>query len=133
MPGIDYALLADFVRVEGGTAHLVAAGIDTVYSETVPVGQNLGLLARLTFTKEDGSKAHKVEILFRDPQNNPLVRLEAQVTVARPKDLPRGWPTGVFIGRNFGVPLPAYGIYSLVISVDGHELKSIPLRVAKPK
>lgn len=40
MPTLDYALLCDYVRVEGGVAHVIAAGIDTIWKEEVPSGQN---------------------------------------------------------------------------------------------
>jgi hypothetical protein len=32
VPELDFALLSDFVRIEGGTAHVIAAGVDTVYT-----------------------------------------------------------------------------------------------------
>jgi hypothetical protein len=40
VPTLDYALLCDYVRVEGGVAHVIAAGIDTIWKEEVPSGQN---------------------------------------------------------------------------------------------
>lgn len=56
MPRLDYALLCDFAPVEGGLAHIIGAGIDTIYAPTVPTGQNLTLLARLAFSKGRGGR-----------------------------------------------------------------------------
>jgi hypothetical protein len=36
VPELDFALLSDYVRVEGGIAHVIAAGVDTVNTPTRP-------------------------------------------------------------------------------------------------
>jgi hypothetical protein len=53
MPEVDYAFLCDHVRAEGGVAHVIAAGIDTIYQEQVPSVANFGLLARITYTRAE--------------------------------------------------------------------------------
>ena len=50
MPELDYALLCDYVRAEHGIAHVIAAGIDTVYVPDVPAGHTIGLLSRVAYT-----------------------------------------------------------------------------------
>ena len=55
MPELDYALLADFVRSEGGLAHVIGASVDTIHVKEVPTGLNFGLLARIGFRGGAGS------------------------------------------------------------------------------
>jgi len=43
VPELDYAVLCDYVRTEGGIAHVIAAGIDTIWAGEIPTGQNIGL------------------------------------------------------------------------------------------
>jgi hypothetical protein len=59
MPELDYALLCDYVRAERGVAHTIAAGIDTVHRPEVPTVANLGLLARVTFTRAECGRLHR--------------------------------------------------------------------------
>jgi hypothetical protein len=48
MPELDFALIADDVNVENGVAYVMRGAIDTVTAQTIPIGQNMGLLFRVT-------------------------------------------------------------------------------------
>lgn len=130
MPELDYALLCDFVRAErGGPAHLVGGGIDTIYAQEVPTGHNLGLLARLTFTRAECGRPHRVEIIFQDQDGKRLTEIQGVVEPEWKEGLPPGWRTGALVGLNFGVPLPDYGVYAFEILVNDSSVKSLNLRV----
>jgi hypothetical protein len=49
MPELDFALVCEHVRVEGGVAYITVAGIDTLIVEDVPAGWNLGVLLAFVF------------------------------------------------------------------------------------
>ncbi len=131
MPKLDYALLCDFVRPEGGLAHVISAGIDTIYAAEVPTGHNLGLLMRFTFTQGECGRPHRIEVYFRDTDGQDLTKIEAVVTPEWNDTLPPGWPLGLQAGLNFGVPLPAFGEYAFEIMLDDNSVDSRALRVVE--
>ena len=132
MPELDYGLICDYVRAEGGIAHVISAGIDTIWANEVPAGQNIGLLMRFTFTRNECGREHRIEVIFQDADGERLAQIAAAVTPQWNQELPAGWRAGVLMGLNVGVPLPAYGLYSLEIMLNDSQVKTIPLRVAPP-
>lgn len=133
MPQLDFAFLCDFARVEGGVAHVVAAGVDQVFAPVVPTGQNLGLLIRLEFTSNESNRPHRIEIFMQgEDGGEPLMRVEGIMTPELSPTLPPGWPQGAMFALNFGAPLPAYGIYSFEILVNDESKKSLRLNVLPP-
>jgi Family of unknown function (DUF6941) len=132
MPELDYALLCDYVRAEAGIAHVIAAGIDTIHRPEVPSATNLGLLARVLFTEEEGGQPHQLEVNLHDQEGQQVAQLNGTVTPQPAEGLPEGWPDAALIAVNFGVPLPSHGVYTLTILLDGTPRKSINLRVVPP-
>lgn len=129
MPVLDYALLCDYVRAEGGLAHVIAAGIDTIWTEDVPAGQNVGLLLRVSFTRNECGRPHRVEVIFQDEDGERLAQIMGTNEPQWPEGLPPNWRTGALIGLNVGVPLPRFGLYAFEILVNDNHMKTIPLRV----
>jgi hypothetical protein len=134
MPELDFALLCDYVRAEpAGVAHVIAAGVDTVYPPQVPSGQNIGVLVRLTFTRNECDRPHRIEIFFQDLDGNRLVQISGTAQAQWQEGLPTGWRQGVFLAFNMGIPLPAYSQYSFEILVNDQSVKTLNLWVAPPK
>jgi hypothetical protein len=129
---LDYAVLCDYVRAEGGVAHVIAAGIDTIYRPEIPTVANLGLLARFTFTDDDLGQEHQVELQLADQEGQEVARITGSPALQPVPGLPKGWPYGGIIALNFGVPFPHHGPYRLTILLDGNPAKTINLRVAPP-
>jgi hypothetical protein len=132
VPELDYALISDYVRAEGALAHVIGAGIDTIYAPQVPAGQNIGLLIRLTFARSECGRAHRVEVFFQDEDGQRLAELNGTVTPEWIDD-PPGGRVGLGLTFNIGVPLPQYGNYSFELLVNDTLMKSIPLRVVLPR
>jgi hypothetical protein len=132
MPELDYALLGDYVRSDAsGVAHVIAAGVDTVYTSGVPTGRNLGLLMRLTFSRNETGRPHRVEVIFQDADGQRLAVGQGILVPEWTEGLPAGWRAGALFALNLGLPMPRYGEYSLEVMVDDRELKTIPLRVVE--
>ena len=131
MPALDYALVCDYVRAEGGVAHVIAAGVDTYHFAEVPASANLGLLLRATFTRNECGRRHTIELIFQDADGARLAQVQATTVPDWPDDHPAGWPVGTLLGLNVGVPFPSFGDYALEILVNGSSLKSIPLRAVQ--
>jgi hypothetical protein len=130
---LDYALLCDYVRAEGGLAHVIAAGIDTIYRPEVPAVANLGFLARFTFTDDDIGQDHQLELRLVDQEGQQVAQITGTPPLQPVPGVPEGWPYGGVIALNFGVPLPSHGPYILTILLDGTPAKTINLRVTPPK
>lgn len=128
MPELDYALLCDYVRAEGGIAHVISAGIDTIWKDEVPSGQNLGLLMRIGFTRNECGRPHRVEVIFQDEDGERLAQIAGVVNPEWGADLPPSWRTGALLGLNVGVPLPRYGLYAFEVLINDSHVKTIPLR-----
>lgn len=132
MPEVDYAFLCDHVRAEGGLAHVIAAGIDTIYQEQVPSVANFGLLTRITYTRAECGRPHRLEAILADTDGNRIAHLQAITTPTWTEGLPPGWRQGAFMALNFGVPLPKYGVYSFDILINDSHKKAVDLRVVPP-
>jgi hypothetical protein len=128
MPELDYAFMCDYVRSEGGLVHVLGGGIDTLYLPQVPVVANLGLVVRITFTRTECGRPHRIEAILADTDGERLAHLQSTPTLAWTDDLPTGWRRGAFLALNFGVPVPSYGVYSLDILINDNHEKSIDLR-----
>jgi hypothetical protein len=129
VPELDYALLCDYVRTEGGVAHAIAAGLDTIIAPSVPTGQNVGLLLRLTFTRNECGRPHRLEVIFQDIDGERLAGIQAVITPEWAEGLPVGWPTGLLWGVNVGLPLPRYGVYALELLLNDANVDTLNLRV----
>jgi hypothetical protein len=90
---LDYALLCDYVRGEGSVAHVIAAGIDTIYRPEVPTVANFGLLAHFTFTDEDLGQEHRLELQLADQEGQQVARITGTPPLQPVPGLPEGWPT----------------------------------------
>jgi hypothetical protein len=132
MPELDFALIGDYVRPEGGIAHVIGAGIDTVVPPEVPTGHNFGLLLRLTFSRQELERPHRIEVIFQDMDGTRLAHLNTVATPTPVEGIPAGWRQGLQAAFNLGIPLPDYGQYSFEVLVNDTHLKSIPLRVVPP-
>ena len=128
---LDYALLCDYVRAEGGIAHVIAAGIDTINRPEVPSVANFGLFARVTFTDEDLDQPHQFEVGLHDQGGEEIAHVTGARQLRAVEGLPEGWAYGAVLALNFGVPLPRFGTYTITILLDGEPVKTINLRVVQ--
>ena len=129
MPELDYALLCDYVRAEGGVAHVISAGVDTVFAAEVPTGHNLGLLLSLKFTRNECGRPHRLEVIFQDEDGERLAQISGAIEPEWPEGIPPGWHSRAQAGFNLGIPLPRVGLYAFELLVNDSHAKTIPLRV----
>ena len=112
---------------------MIAGGIDTVFASQVPTGQNLGLLMRVDFTRNECGRPHSIEIIMQDEDGKRLVQLTGTITPEWNTDWPHGWKAKALLPFNFGVQLEKHGIYEIVILIGDSEVKNIQIRVAAPQ
>jgi hypothetical protein len=131
MPELDYMVLADYVRQDGGVIHIMGAGVDTVMAPAVPIVQPFGVAARISFgTTEEPGEEHHLTIAFIGPDQRLLNAYASFVTPPRPIGVPEHWRTGLGLAFQIPVPLPQYGDYSCELDIDdGLITKSYEFRV----
>ena len=134
MPKLEYALLADYVRLEGGVAHVIAASVDTVYSLLEPpVTQSFGFLARLLFDDDELGQKHEFRLVLRTDQGEDILNVVANLHPQLPEGVDPDLPVGVLWPMNFAAILPTIGQYSFDVEHDGTVERSLPLRVVRLK
>jgi hypothetical protein len=131
---LDYMVLADYVREDGGVVHILGAGIDTVVAPTVPAVQPFGVALRITFdsTEEPGER-HQVQLTYIGPDHRVLDATASFITPPMRPGVPEHWRRSLGMAVQIAVPLPHYGDYSCELSIDdGAITKSYEFRVVAP-
>jgi len=133
MPQLDYMVLADYVRQDGGVMHIMGAGVDTVGAPAVPIVQPFGVALRLSFdTTEEPGEEHGLTVSFIGPDNRVLDANATFITPPRPPGVPEHWRAGLNVALQIPVPLPQFGDYSCELSIDdGAITKSFEFRVVQ--
>jgi hypothetical protein len=129
MPDLDFALVCDYVRADGGVAHCIGGGFDTVYVQEVPTGHNMGIWARILVARSECGRPHRLEVIVQAEDGERAAQIAGPFEAAWPEDHPAHWAVGVGLAFNIGVPLPRAGLYSVEILINDSLAKSIPLRV----
>jgi hypothetical protein len=136
MPELDFMVTADFVRVEGGVLHMIAAGFDTLWVPTVPAARQVGIGLRLLVDVAEAREVHSFTLLYEAADGQVLLRFNGGFGPVPPEQPlpPPGRPYGVAAALNIPLPMPFYGDYSLELFLDdqAEAAKSITLTVAPP-
>lgn len=135
MPELDFMVTADYVRVESGVLHMIAAGFDTMFVGTVPAVRPVGIGLRLLLDVAEARESHEIQLIYQNVDGQRFTEISGTVgPVADDGPLPPpGRPFGVPMAFNLMLPVPAYGDYSLELIVDGEPKKSITLTVIDPR
>lgn len=142
MPSLEYVVLADYVRQDGGTVHIMAAGIDTftIPADRLPAAVPVGLVARLAFSIRDRvGEEHDINLTFslvgEEDDEEPLLTANQRIqTPPRLPGVPEHWQTGANVISRFALPIPRHGNYRLRLEIDGDPRLSrmIDLRAIEP-
>jgi hypothetical protein len=131
MPELDFMVIADFVRQDGGVLQMVGAGFDTIFAPAVPSTRLVGIGLRLTLTAAETRHEHAIELIFQNPDGARLAQINAKIPPqAAPLAARGGRPIGALMAFNVMLPMPAYGDYSFELLVHGNHAKTIPVTVA---
>jgi hypothetical protein len=143
MPELEYVVLADYVRQDGGTVHIMAAGIDTftIPTDHLPAAVPVGLVARIAFSIRDRvGEEHDISLTFslvgdEDSEEPALLTANQRIlTPPRMPDVPEHWRTGANVISRFALPIPRHGNYRLRLAIDDDPRLSrmIDLRAIPP-
>lgn len=129
MADLDYAFLADFAKVEAnGTLTSVGASFTFLEAAQLPAAHRLSVAGRVRAlvgeTPDLRVDVRGPDDLFRLGVNGPLTHS----VNARPYAEGR---IGILFALDLQVPLPAAGLYSVGIEVDGTEVRRLAFEVAR--
>ncbi len=136
MPELDFMVVADFVRQDGGVLQMVGAGFDTMLIPVVPAPHQIGIGLRLLVDVAEAQQEHRVMLIYQDADGHRLAEVAGTFGTATGAPLPPpGRPYGILLAFNLALPVPAYGDYSLELFVNDDEeaKKSITLTAADPR
>lgn len=133
MPDVDFMVICDHVRMDGGVLHILAAGIDRIHAPSVPTQAAIGIALRLSLTRAECGRSHRIELIFQSEDGDQLLQFSAAFSSDYPEDVPAGWPANAGVPLNIAIPIPAYGRYSFELLINDESKKSIPLMVAPPQ
>jgi hypothetical protein len=133
MPELDFMVVADYVRQDGGVLQMVGAGFDALIVPAVPTVRPVGIGLRLLVDVAEARQAHQVELIYQDADGQRLTELSITLGPAPPSQPlpPPGRPFGAPIAFNVMLPVPNYGDYSLDLLVNGEIKKSITLTAVR--
>jgi hypothetical protein len=142
------AFLADSVVVADNKLYVQGAGWDTIFAASFPARHprlGIGVLLRVPWTMTN--QVHDFGIRIVDPDDNRLSlgnaaggtpgsiegqisEIRGQFNVGRPPVLSPGDSQLVPIAMNLdGIEFAAPNAYSVVVSIDGHDVRRVPLRI----
>lgn len=126
MAQLDYALLAEHARLEpGGTVSLLGASFSQLVVPAVPAQVPLAVVGRVLFSVGEGSQALLLTILGPDD----LFRVTLDTEVDTPSDPVPGVGPAVSFVISLMLPLPAEGVYSIQLALEGAVSKTMEFRV----
>lgn len=132
---LDYAYLAENAhRDECGKLYVFAADIATLDTEQLPGALFLTLVGRFSVSRFDIGKEHTCKVELSHPDGSRVVLLgDTKInTMANPVDPAADTGAGLIV--KLGLVFPHAGKYQVHLSVDGRDVKSLPLWLNyKPK
>lgn len=129
---LEFAFLCDYANGGArGTINALGIGINTIVAPQVPhKTPHFHLVFQLTAsTTEVGRK--QVAINLIDADGKPIVSQNVELDIPKPR--PGELQSRITGNVGFGnVEFPAYGNYSVHLTIAGIEMTHLPLRIVEP-
>ncbi len=127
---IDALMLCNSAEVRDGLLYVLGGGWTRCWPEPgreFPLARPLGTVFAARIAYGETNEQHTFRLEVRDSDENPLgpEQREGGFRVGRDADLSPGMSQVVQVAGSLTVQIPAPGIYSLVLSVNGREEKRI--------
>ena len=127
---VDFAFICDYAEATN-KINALGIGFDTIVSGKMPTRHpTFFLVVQIRANVvESGEKNFEVHLIDEDGKEI-IPALKGKLNIPRP---PSGTEsTGRLALRFDGVEFPRYGAYSIHMTVEGHEMVRIALRVSQP-
>lgn len=122
-PELDYAFLAQFAKVEADLLTAVGASFTRVASD-VPSRLSLSIAARFRSSKT--ADDFSVEARVTSPEDEYDLGVDFMLSPSEAKN-PYGPDdrVGLLVALNLDIPLVSYGLYTVHISIEEEEVRSL--------
>jgi uncharacterized protein DUF6941 len=139
---LDWMMLANYAEVgPNGLLTVVGGTWDTLTvhgppPEDAPEGAVAVLagciVVRALFHVTETGREHHFALTLIDEDGGEVARVEGDLLVERRPDLPPGWDQGVNLTVSVaGIPVPAFGLYSISLQLDGMHVGDRSFRMVK--
>ncbi len=123
-------VLADYVRIDNGIAHIIGANFDTIYASQLPSARTVHAALRFVASRDDVPGASHALQLIISSEDRQIGSLTGTVVIPdRSPGTPVHWRTGLFIDMQIPLLMTTYGDYAIDLVLNGEQLKSVDLRV----
>ncbi len=131
---VEFLMLANHVETVNGLVYVSGGGWTDHHRPIVrgaPVpNTHLGIATSVTVPWTKTNQPHTLTVRVEDEDGIVVAKLDAQMNVGRPPQLPPGASQPVMLGFALDMQFPHAGTYRLVAQLDGAgEAKRWPFRV----
>ncbi len=131
MPELDYAMLAEHVRIDHGVAHILGAGWDGIEVNETPISTNVTLLVRIGFDRAECGRPHRVEVLVQDEDGTRLGHFTRTLKPEWMDGYPITWKSSEQFKFTFPLSFRRLGLYDCTILLNDSHKKTIPFIVKR--
>jgi uncharacterized protein YuzE len=129
---VDYALLCHAALVqENGLLSVLGGGVDRVGGVEFPLRFALTLAFRIEWDDAELELPHSLLIRVEHPDGERLAEVQGGLVAQRMPGVGPGMPVGSIAAVPLALDVRRPGLYRVRISVDGDELKALPLSVSR--
>lgn len=127
-PELDYAYLAEFAKVDHDHLTAIGASYTHVTAQGLPANHQLFVAGRIR-APENG-EPFELEIAFRGHhEGSPVITLNAEMNPQQVTSKPYDGKVGMLFAIGFGVPLLHEGLYEILLSIDGEQVRRLAFSV----
>ena len=117
---IAHALIADHAEIVNGKLYLMGGGWDRFFAPNLPAQIRVAIAVGVRVGWEETNKPIAVHIYVEDDDGKELVRIDGQVNVGRPPNLPPGFEQLAQMAANVPVNIANHGGYRVrILAGDG--------------
>lgn len=123
MVRVDFLLVANHVEVVNGLLYVNGGGWtehSRVLTPNGPALSHLGIGVSVQVPWTATNQPHTLTLIIEDEDATPIFKMEAQINVGRPPQLPAGSEQPVQLGFPLNLVFPHPGTYRIVATVDEH-------------
>ena len=113
---IEYAVLADYAEMVGGKLYIMGGGWDTSTQATLPAQLRIGIAVGVRIGWEETNQQLPIKVLIEDDDGLELVRIDGQINIGRPPNLPPGATQLAQMAANVPLNIVSYGGFRIVVS-----------------
>jgi hypothetical protein len=127
---LDWAIPCRYAEATwDGTATLVGAGADSVFTSSLPLEAMVFLMLRFTGAEDEFETETRFEVRVIDPASREQPVASAALFGARPPLRLPGAEIAMLVAPQIGWDATEYGLYTLEVHLLGRRLRSIPLAI----